>query len=80
MNKALSYLISTHLGRYLLGAILAFTGGILSNYGVIGSAIRSGSSRFDIWLWIMYAGTAILLLQFIIHVVVAIINIGRKGW
>lgn len=79
--KAIKYLIITNLGRYILGAIFSFIGGILSRDGLIGEMIANPNSyhKLDYWGLVMYAGVLILAGQFGYHVTYAIMsNINRK--
>lgn len=68
IGKVLIWLVITNYGRYLLGMILAITG-VFSQYGTIPFL----STNLAIFEYTAMAGIAILILQFIYHVTMAIV-------
>ena len=67
-NKILWFFI-TNYGRYVLGIILALTG-VFSQYGTIGFL----STDWALFEYTATAGILILLMQFVYHIIYAIVS------
>ena len=83
MKNKLIYLVKAPLGRYILGGILSFIGGIMSWDGIIGDAIRNWDNfdpyKWDHWYIVFLIGVAICLGNFIFHVGAAIYYAIKKA-
>lgn len=71
IKKSLLWLVSTNLGRILMGAILAIVGGVLSPYGTI----EFLSTDYDFFTYMATTGMVIISAHVVVMIIYAwIIN------